>query len=190
MILDCERYVGPCECGRVHTLETKLVAVDYGCLADFDRYMDECGLRGRRVVLYDTNTYNLPGMVHIPADREIVLEANGLDPDTRTLTVRALYPNPAGAVMPGRYVSISLKRQELEDALAVPSEAIIPEMGKDKVFCYRSGKAEPTDIVTGVRTEGLVQVVRGLAQGDTIITSGIQQLRTGMAVSIDRLEQQ
>ena len=72
MILDCERYVGPCECGRVHTLETKLVAVDYGCLADFDRYMDECGLRGRRVVLYDTNTYNLPGMVHVRADKEIV----------------------------------------------------------------------------------------------------------------------
>ncbi len=121
---------------------------------------------------------------------QVYARESRIDPDTRTLTVRALYPNPAGAVMPGRYVSISLKRQELEDALAVPSEAIIPEMGKDKVFCYRSGKAEPTDIVTGVRTEGLVQVVRGLAQGDTIITSGIQQLRTGMAVSIDRLEQQ
>ena len=95
MILDCERYVGPCECGRVHTLETKLVAVDYGCLADFDRYMDECGLRGRRVVLYDTNTYNLPGMVHVRADKEIVLEAKGLHSEKGA--IEAVMPQLEGA---------------------------------------------------------------------------------------------
>ena len=78
MILDCAQYAAPCECGREHPLETKLVVVDYGCLNDFDRYMAECGLTGRRTVLYDTNTYNLPGMVHVRADKEIVLEAKGL----------------------------------------------------------------------------------------------------------------
>ena len=55
-----------------------MVVVEYGALHRFDEYMSQCGLTGRRTVLYDTNTYNLPGMVHIPADREIVLEANGL----------------------------------------------------------------------------------------------------------------
>lgn len=78
MILDCKRYSGACECGREHPLETKLVVVDYGCLNDFDKYMDECGLTGKRTVLYDTNTYNLPGMVHVRADKELVLEAKGL----------------------------------------------------------------------------------------------------------------
>lgn len=78
MILDCERYAGQCECGREHPLETKMVVVDYGCLNDFDKYMDACGLTGKRTVLYDTNTYNLPGMVHVRADKELVLEAQGL----------------------------------------------------------------------------------------------------------------
>ena len=78
MILDCERYAGPCECGREHPLETKMVVVDYGCLNDFDKYMDACGLTGKRTVLYDTNTYSLPGMVHVRADKELVLEAQGL----------------------------------------------------------------------------------------------------------------
>ena len=78
MILDCGRFSGPCECGREHPLETKLVVVDYGCLNDFDRYMADCGLTGRRTVIYDTNTYNLPGMVHVRADKELVLEAKGL----------------------------------------------------------------------------------------------------------------
>ena len=78
MILDCGRYSGSCACGREHPLETKLVVVDYGCLEHFDEYMAQCGLTGRRTVLYDTTTYNLPGMVHVRADKEIVLEARGL----------------------------------------------------------------------------------------------------------------
>ena len=78
MILDCAKYSGPCSCGREHPLETKMVAVEYGALNNFDEYMDRCGLTGRRTVLYDTNTYNLPGMVHVRADKEIVLEAKGL----------------------------------------------------------------------------------------------------------------
>ena len=78
LILDCKQYSGPCTCGREHPLETKMVVVEYGALEHFDDYMAQCGLTGRRTVLYDTNTYNLPGMVHVPADKEIVLEAKGL----------------------------------------------------------------------------------------------------------------
>ena len=78
MILDCEQYAGKCECGHEHPLITKKVVVGSGCLKDFDRYMAECGLKGRRTVIYDTNTYNLPGMVHVPCDKEVVLEAKGL----------------------------------------------------------------------------------------------------------------
>ncbi len=85
MILDCERYAGPCECGREHPLETKLVVVDYGCLEHFDEYMERCGLTGRRTVIYDTNTYNLPGMVHVRADKELVLEARGLHSEQRMI---------------------------------------------------------------------------------------------------------
>ena len=65
MILDCAQYSGPCSCGREHPLETKMVVVEYDALKNFDEYMDRCGLSGRRTVLYDTNTYNLPGVVHL-----------------------------------------------------------------------------------------------------------------------------
>ncbi len=111
---------------------------------------------------------------------------SSLDLNTHTLTIRALYPNPTG-IMPGRYASLTLRRHEFQDALAVPSEAIVPEMGKDKVFLYKNGKAEPIDIITGIRTEALVQAVKGLNAGDTVIISGTQQLRTGMAVTIDNI---
>lgn len=108
-----------------------------------------------------------------------------IDPTTHTLTIRALYPNSQNAVMPGRYASIRLNKEEVEDAIAVPTEAIVPEMGKDKIFLYRSGKAQPVEIIAGIRTEALVQVVQGLNVGDTIITSGTLQLRTGLPVTLD-----
>ena len=78
MILDCSKYVGPCRCGREHTLETKKVVVEYNALDKFDQYMDEVGLTGKRAVIYDTNTYNLPTLRHVRADQEIVLNAEGL----------------------------------------------------------------------------------------------------------------
>lgn len=78
MILDCKQYTGPCMCGRVHELKTKKVVIAAGALSDFDRYMEEVGLSGFCTVIYDTNTYHLPGMVHLPADQEIVLNAEGL----------------------------------------------------------------------------------------------------------------
>ena len=108
-----------------------------------------------------------------------------IDPATHTLTIRALYPNTNGTVLPGRYASIKLNKDEIQDALAVPSEAIVPEMGKDKIFLYKSGKAQPIEITTGIRTEAEVQVLQGLQAGDTVITSGTLQLRTGLPVTLD-----
>lgn len=78
MIMDCEKYVGKCVCGREHTLETRKVVVDYGALDHFEEYMQELGLTGKRAVVYDTVIYELTKGKHVKADQEIVLEAQGL----------------------------------------------------------------------------------------------------------------
>lgn len=111
-----------------------------------------------------------------------------LEAETRSLLVRARYANKNSELMPGQYADIRLKQKELHDAIAIPSEAIVPEMGKSKVFVYRSGKAEPVDVITGIRTESEVQILDGLQEGDTILTSGTLQLRKGSAVKIASLE--
>ena len=61
-------------------------------------------------------------------------------------------------------------------------------MGKNKVFIYRSGVAQPVDVEIGIRTDAEVQILRGLAAGDTILTSGTLQLRQGMPVIIDKID--
>ena len=111
------------------------------------------------------------------------------DPNLHQFTARALYPNVNRTLLPGRYASVLLKKDEIPNAIAIPTEAIVPEMGKDKVYLYKSGKAEPVDIITGIRTASEVQVIRGLHVGDTIITSGTLQLRTGLAVTLDNIEE-
>lgn len=111
-----------------------------------------------------------------------------VDMDTRTFTVRALYDNSDGALFPGRYVNVNLLTREYPDAIAIPSEAIISEMGHDKVFLYRGGKAESVIITKGIRNDALVQVVQGLEVGDTVITTGTMQLREGQKVVLDAIK--
>lgn len=79
-------------------------------------------------------------------------------------------------------------KETVDDALAVPAEAIVPEMGKDKVFLYKSGRAFPVEITTGIRTEKQVQVLKGLQAGDTLIVSGTLQLRTDLPVVLDHID--
>lgn len=77
--MNCEQYTGRCVCGREHTLETKMVVVEYNAIANFEKYMEQVGLAGKkRTVVYDTNIYKLTEGKHIKADQEIVLEAQGL----------------------------------------------------------------------------------------------------------------
>ena len=90
MLLDCTAYSGPCACGREHKLVTEKVIVEYGAIKDFDRYMAECGLTGRRTVIYDSNTYKLPGLPHIAATKEIVMQAEGLHSEKGM--IEAIFP--------------------------------------------------------------------------------------------------
>ena len=111
-----------------------------------------------------------------------------VDINTRGLRARATYPNTNEFIKPGRYASVELTKNEIKDALAVPSESIIQEMGRSIVYLYKSGKANPVEIIPGLRTSSHVQVVQGLNVGDTVIISGVMQLRTGLSVTIDNLQ--
>lgn len=107
-----------------------------------------------------------------------------VDPETRTFAIRAIYPNADGKLIPGRYVNVNLVTQRFDNTLAVPSEAIVSEVGIDKVFVCKNGKAQPVEIAKGLRTDAMVQVLRGLVPGDTVITSGTMQLRSGQNVVV------
>lgn len=111
-----------------------------------------------------------------------------VDIATRTLSVRARYPNTGGRLLPGRFVTVQIRMHEIPNAIAVPTEALVPEMGVDKVYLFRNGRAQTAEVKTGLRTEHSIQIIEGLRVGDTLITSGTLQLRQDLPVKLDVVE--
>jgi membrane fusion protein (multidrug efflux system) len=106
-----------------------------------------------------------------------------IDPETRSLGVRATSPNTDGALVPGAFADVQVLMPE-RDAVTVPSFTLVPELRGQRVFLYRGGKADAVSVQTGLRTEDRVEITRGVASGDTLITSGILQLKPGSPVTI------
>ncbi|MGF1585426.1 MAG: efflux RND transporter periplasmic adaptor subunit [Bacteroidales bacterium] len=107
-----------------------------------------------------------------------------IDLNTKTIIVRALYPNTNEELKPGGYANITLQILDMNDAVAIPTEAIIPEMAGEKVFVYKSGRAQAQYVTIGHRNESHIQILNGLEFGDTLLTSGVLQLRPDMPVEI------
>lgn len=107
-----------------------------------------------------------------------------IDPETRSVSVRAMYSNRNMELRPGSFARIEFELSHMENALQVPAQAIIPELGGYKVYRYSSGKALQTAVTVGIRTSEMVQITSGLNQADTVITTGILQLRDGLPVTL------
>lgn len=108
-----------------------------------------------------------------------------LDLITRTVLLRAIYPNKNEELKTGRSASITLKLSQIDNAISIPTEALIPEMEGERVFIYKAGKASSVKVTTGLRTESAIQITDGLKFGDTLLTSGILQLRQSLPVQLD-----
>jgi membrane fusion protein (multidrug efflux system) len=107
-----------------------------------------------------------------------------IDPLTRTLKMRAVYSNPSRDILPGSFADVELVLSQFDDALMVPTHSIVPELKGQKVFLFKNGLAVPQNVEIGIRTDQRVQVTKGLNENDTLITSGILQIRPGMPVVI------
>ena len=106
-----------------------------------------------------------------------------VDPTTRSVIVRATVPNGDGLLKPGMFLTVRISRGAA-DGLVVPEQALVPEQGDVFVYVIADGKAEKRLVHTGQRRVGSVQVVQGLAEGETVVTEGTQKLRDGIAVKV------
>ncbi len=107
-----------------------------------------------------------------------------VDQATRTIKLRALSNNPSGTIMPGAFAKVDLIMNRADNAITIPTQAIIPVLKGKKVLVYRNGKAISQIVNTGLRNESSIEILNGLNMGDTIITSGIMQLKDSMNVVV------
>ena len=78
MFIDCSKYAGKCACGREHTMETRAAVIEPGCLFEFEKYMAQFGVTGKRCALYGENSYAATADRHPRAEQQIVLDPTGL----------------------------------------------------------------------------------------------------------------
>jgi len=107
-----------------------------------------------------------------------------IDVNTRTISLRALSSNANGKILPGAFANVSIILNRIEDALCVPTEAIIPEMNTKKIFLIKEGKAVSANVETGLRLPDKIQITDGLTEGDSVIISGILKVRNGTQLNI------
>lgn len=111
-----------------------------------------------------------------------------IDPTTRTLQVRAIFPNKNYEVLPGSFAEIEVILEEIPNTILIPAEAIIPSTEGTSVFIYNNGIALEKKVETGIRTERFIQIKSGLKPGDTVLTTGLLQLKSGFKVKISEIQ--
>lgn len=107
-----------------------------------------------------------------------------IDQTTRTILVRAVAQNNNGVLLPGAYVEINIILNNISNAMLIPTDALVPDIEGEKVFLYKNGQAFPQKVSTGIRTEKNIQVIKGIEIGDSVIVSGIIQLRPNSKIKI------
>ncbi len=100
-----------------------------------------------------------------------------LETGGRSIVLRARIPNPDGVLRPGLFARVVLTLEQRHDAIFVPEQAILPGSdGTPFVFKAAGGKAAMTAVALGERLKGEVEIVRGLAAGDVVVTAGLLKL--------------
>lgn len=107
------------------------------------------------------------------------------DPATRLVPVEvALDDREAAVALPGFLARVTFGLASREGVLLVPASALVGGQGGEAVFVVEEGTATRRSVSTGLTSEGRVEVVAGLDEGDRVVTAGTSNLRDGMAVRV------
>lgn len=123
------------------------------------------------------------------AGEELEAEIYAIEPridlTNRTLRIRAIYPNDNRLLRPGAFANVQLELRNSEEVIEIPANALLPALKGANVLLWKNGEVKEQNIGVGQRFENTVQVVRGIAAGDTVITTGMMKLKPGMQPDIE-----
>lgn len=127
------------------------------------------------LVLEDGRIYSHPG--------KLLFSDRAVDPNTATVSLRAEFPNPGHALLPGMFVQIRFAQAVSEKAITVPQRAVqINNQGQFVLVVDAENKVSPRPVKTGAMSGANFIVTDGLHAGDQVIVNGLQKARPGSAV--------
>lgn len=107
-----------------------------------------------------------------------------VDVENRSFTVEASVPNPKGVLKPGFFARAAIEIGRERGVPFVPEGAVVSLAGNVKVYVVLGDTVEERRVRTGVRRDGLVEILEGVKTGETVATSNLAQLATGTAIAI------
>lgn len=121
-------------------------------------------------------------------DKQFAGKVDFIDPivdvATRTVRLRARVENPDSYLRPNLFVNVEINVATIPNALVVPEEAIISNVGGFLVYVVDAeSKAQARNVTLGERERGFVQIVEGLKAGERIVTQGHQFVHHGTKVA-------
>jgi len=137
------------------------------------------------------NGHNIQFATGNPADTfsaKVYASEPSIDPGTRTLTIRAEFRNDGNKLRPGSFAKVWPENRRISNALLLPSQAIIPDNRGKKVIVSHNGKAEFRVVQTGLRDKDKVQIISGISEGDTVLTTGLMFVKPDSEIIITKLD--
>jgi membrane fusion protein (multidrug efflux system) len=124
------------------------------------------------------------GSLHTDAGRLLFTDVS-VDPGTGQVSLRATFPNPKVALLPGTYVRVRIAQGSLPGAVTVPAQAIQrSSAGVAQVFVVGAdGTVALRPVGAGALTDAGWIVEDGLKAGETVVVEGFQRIQPGMAVN-------
>ncbi len=108
-----------------------------------------------------------------------LLDANG-----RSIVIRAVVKNADARLRPGMFARVRLLTSDVQDAMTIPEQALLPQGEEFYVFRVSEGRATRVKVEIGQRREGVVEILRGVSKDDVIVTAGQLKIRDGAAVKL------
>ncbi|MES1219262.1 MAG: efflux RND transporter periplasmic adaptor subunit [Bacteroidota bacterium] len=119
---------------------------------------------------------------------KVIAREARLDQNTRTLLVRAISLNPGRTLLPGQSARLHLALHSSADALMVSSQALMPSSQGYSVYTVKNNIVQLSPVEIGQRGPYQVEVLHGLNNGDTVVTSNLLRLVPGAAVQFVTLK--
>lgn len=104
--------------------------------------------------------------------------------NTRTIKLRATLEQPESTILPGSFAEVMLKTDKLEKAILIPTQSVVPSISEQTVYVIKNGKAKRVTVTLGNRNADEIHVLTGLNAGDTVLTTGLLQVKDGMDIQI------
>ncbi|EAU43096.1 Secretion protein HlyD [Fulvimarina pelagi HTCC2506] len=116
-------------------------------------------------------------------DGTIDFTSTTIDTQTGTILSRAVLPNPDQRLLPGQFVRLMVEGLQVEDAITLPTEALMQGPQGTFVYVLNEGDvAEVRPITVGRELDGAILISDGLAEGDRVVVRGVVKVRPGSPV--------